>query len=297
VVNKSKKQPIENTKKDKKLRIIISDNNTFEEKLTFSLSVINVIVLVVSVIFTVFVISFFTIIYTPLKQYVPGCDNKTTIAAIYRLNLIADSLKTDLRQKNLFIENIKRILNGEDTLEVLPEPSATDIKYDTIKIKTSKEDSIFRAEFENEQMFNLYFSDNKQTLPYSLKKRSILDFNFFVPVQGVITSKFNISESHYGVDIAAGNDAVVKATLSGTVIFANWTLATGHIVAIQHQGNIISVYKHCSVLLVKEGDPVEAGDPIAITGESGEQQTGPHLHFELWYNGTPTNPEKFIFFE
>ncbi len=220
--------------------------------------------------------------------------------AIYRLNRIADSLENDIRQKNLFIENIKRILNNEDTIEENFEESTTDSKnYDTIHIKTSREDSLFRAEFENEQMFNLYFSENVkgQALAKNMNKTSIRDFNFFVPVHGIVTSKFNITDNHYGVDIVAGKNEVVKATLPGTVIFSNWTLATGHVLAIQHQANIISVYKHCSVLLVKEGDPVEAGDPIAITGQSGEQQTGPHLHFEIWYNGTPTDPQEFILFE
>jgi lipoprotein NlpD len=287
-------------KKENKFRLIIADNKSFEEKVSFPFSVVNVTVSLISLIFIIFVIAFFTIANTRLKEYLPGCNNKSTIEALYKLNMIADSLENDLEQKNRFLANIKRILNDEDTvLTEISDISTESINYDTLSIRSSKEDSLFRAEFENEQMFNLYFSENlkNQGLSKNLKRSSISDFNFFVPIHGYITSHFDPAQNHYGVDIVSSKNEIVKATLPGTVVFANWTLATGHVLAIQHAANIISVYKHCSVLLVKEGDAVEAGDPIAVTGESGEQQTGPHLHFEIWYNGTPTDPTKFIYFE
>jgi murein DD-endopeptidase MepM/ murein hydrolase activator NlpD len=291
----------QNNKEQKryKFRFIIADNQTFDEKVSFPFSIINVIITLFSLIFIIFVISYFLFAFSPLKTYIPGCNNKTTLAELYKLNRKADSLEQDLRQKNLYLENIKKILNNEDTMETVEDTHIKINKYDTINIRSSKEDSIFRAEFESEQMFNLYFSDNlkNQGLSKTLNKTSITDFNFFVPVHGIITSRFNPSDRHFGVDIVAAKNEIVKATLQGTVIFSNWTLATGYVLIIQHPANIISVYKHCSVLLVKTGDAVEAGDPVAITGQSGEQQTGPHLHFEIWYNGTPTDPTKFMLFD
>ena len=299
VAKKKRNNTINSEKKKNKFRLIIIDNKTSKEKFSFAFSISNIVLLSISIIFIIFVISYLTFSYSPLKRYIPGCDNKPALEAIYKLNKKADSLERDIRQKNLFINNIKRILNNEDTVNDVYTDFTENKNYDTISIKSSKEDSIFRAEFENEQMFNLYFSDNSKGkgLTKNLNKETIRDFNFFVPVHGIITSKFNINENHYGTDIVAGKNEIVKSTLPGTVIFSNWTLATGYVLAIQHKANIISVYKHCSVLLVKEGDPVEAGDPIAITGQSGEQQTGPHLHFEIWYNGTPVNPEQLILFE
>ncbi len=296
---KKKKDTFTKEKRERRFRVIIADNKTFEEKVSFPVSFSNLFILILSLVFIIFVISFFVFSSTSLKEFIPGCNNKSTVKALYKLNRIADSLENDIRQKNQFIVNIKRILNNEDTIFETGNEKINNYNYDTINIRTSKEDSMFRAEFENEQMFNLYFSENVKgkALSKNLNKTSIRDFNFFVPVHGIVTSKFNITENHYGVDIVTGKNEVVKATLPGTVIFSNWTLATGHVLAIQHQGNIISVYKHCSVLLVKEGDPVKAGDPIAITGQSGEQQTGPHLHFEIWYNGTPVDPEELILFE
>jgi len=291
------KYPLEEQHKNSKYRLIITNDQTFEEKFSFSVSRLNALILAVSLGIILFFAAFLIIIYTPLKEYVPGHESKTSIKEIYRLNQKADSLLLDLKQKNLYIENIRRILNNEDTIENYTEKIVSEKKYDTVTIESSKEDSIFRAEFENDQMFNLYFNESKPSTPKGGKTISIRDFNFFTPLKGVITSHFDIAQNHYGVDIVAGNYEAIKATLTGTVILSDWTLETGNILIIQHPADIVSVYKHCSAILVKEGNQVNAGDPIAITGQTGQQQTGPHLHFEIWYNGTPANPEKYILFE
>jgi len=243
------------------------------------------------------VIAFVLIMTTPLKEYIPGHESKSTLREVYRLSQRVDSLELDLKQKNLYLENLRRIMNDEDTISNYVDNLNTGVNYDTITLQSSKEDSAFRAEFENDQMFNLYFNENKPANSLGIKSVSIRDFNFFTPLKGIITSHFNLQENHYGVDVVAGNFEAIKSTLSGTVVFADWTLETGNILIIQHPVNIVSVYKHCSALLVKEGNQVNAGDPIAITGQTGKQQTGPHLHFEIWYNGTPVDPEKYIIFE
>ncbi|HKL38658.1 MAG TPA: M23 family metallopeptidase, partial [Bacteroidales bacterium] len=116
------------------------------------------------------------------------------------------------------------------------------------------------------------------------------------PVQGMITNSFNAKEKHFGTDIVSGGNNVVVAALEGTVTMADWTLKTGWIIQIQHGNNLLTVYKHNAELLKEEGDHVNAGEPIAIIGNSGELTTGPHLHFELWRDGTPMDPEKYIVF-
>jgi murein DD-endopeptidase MepM/ murein hydrolase activator NlpD len=122
------------------------------------------------------------------------------------------------------------------------------------------------------------------------------DYFFFAPLKGVITNGFNPASNHYGVDITSKENDAVKATLDGTVVLSTWTLATGNVIIIQHKDNIISVYEHNSVLMKKAGDQVKAGDVIAIVGNSGELTTGPHLHFELWYQGSPVNPIDYVTF-
>ena len=292
-----KKYPLEQKRQPKKYRLIITNDQTFEEKFSFSISRVNATILFVSLTIITFFITFLLILFTPLKEYIPGHESQTSLREIYRLNNRVDSLLLDQKQKNLYLENIRRILNNEDTIRDFPIDTAVGQNYDTIQLRSSNEDSLFRAEFENEQMFNLYFNEGKPVSPVGGKAPTIRDVNFFTPLAGVITSHFDITNSHYGVDVASTNNEAIKATLSGIVVLSGWTIKTGNILVIQHPANIVSVYKHCSALLVKEGDPVNAGDPIAIAGESGEQQTGPHLHFELWYNSTPVNPEKYILFE
>jgi len=120
--------------------------------------------------------------------------------------------------------------------------------------------------------------------------------HFIVPLKGIVSNEFNHEKSHFGIDIVPGNDETVLATLSGTVILSTWSVETGYIIAIQHNWNLVSFYKHNSVLLKKVGDRVKTGESIAIVGNSGEQTTGPHLHFEIWHNGTPTNPRDYIIF-
>jgi len=115
-------------------------------------------------------------------------------------------------------------------------------------------------------------------------------------LKGVITKGFDPVKKHFGVDVVAKQNEAIKSVLDGTVIFSNWTLETGYVVAIQHSQNIVSIYKHNSAILTKAGDYVNAGDPVAIIGESGEYTTGPHLHFELWYEGKPVNPKDYISF-
>jgi murein DD-endopeptidase MepM/ murein hydrolase activator NlpD len=115
-------------------------------------------------------------------------------------------------------------------------------------------------------------------------------------VNGIVTNSFKGSENHFGTDIVAGPNEVVKATLDGTIILSTWTIETGNVVQIQHDNDLISVYKHNAEILKNMGKRVKAGEPIAIIGNSGELTTGPHLHFELWYKGKPVNPEEYITF-
>ncbi len=120
--------------------------------------------------------------------------------------------------------------------------------------------------------------------------------HFFPPVKGIITRGFNPMEGHYGIDMVAAPNEVVKATLDGTVTMSTWTLETGYVIQIQHDYELISVYKHNATLFKSVGQKVVAGDAIAIVGNSGELTTGPHLHFELWHDRVPLNPVEYIVF-
>ncbi len=275
-------------------RLVIFDNQTFEERFSFRLTRLNLIVSLFSLGVIFVTITFFVIAYTPLKEYIPGYPNSDERIKLYNLAVRADSLLYTLNQRERYLENIKKIISGQEVGNEVVEPESLSKNYDTIQLRKSLEDSLLRAEFENQNMYSLYFNETEQ--PADISVSSIRNFNFFPPVRGIISAPFNVVQEHYGTDLVTAPNEAVKATLEGTVIYSGWTLETGNVIAIQHRFNLVSVYKHNSILLKKEGEFVKAGEPIAITGQSGELSTGPHLHFELWYNGTALDPEEYILF-
>lgn len=277
-----------------KYRLVIMNDETFEENLSFRLSMMNVFVVAGATIILLIIITTYIIAFTPLREYIPGYGSSESNRNIRELMLKADSLEEDLKNKDLYLYNIRNIIEGKKIVEKLPEkPDSTVTGYDKITFAKSKEDSMLRVEMEKQDQYSLAVTEN----PTISSVSSISNFFFFTPLKGIITNNYDPAEEHYGIDIVAAKNEAIKATLDGTVIFAGWTLKTGYTVAIQHQDNLISVYKHNSVLLKKEGDYVKAGEAIAIIGETGELSTGPHLHFELWYDGVSVNPGDYMVFQ
>jgi murein DD-endopeptidase MepM/ murein hydrolase activator NlpD len=291
---KEKKKRSWTSKLRNKYRLVIMNGDTLEERLTFRLSRLNVFVALGTLTIILIFLTSMLIAFTPLREYIPGYTNITLQKKLYELQIRTDSIEKDLEKKNLFIENIKNIINGKDLPSDVPVVKDTVKKYSNIKIKRSPEDSLLRMEIENQGKYNLYKSESGEN--GFAKRPAIGSVLFFVPLKGVITNDFNPAQGHYGVDIVSKQNEAIKAVLDGTIILSNWTLETGYTIAIQHQENIISVYKHNSALLKKVGDFVKAGDPVAIIGQTGELTSGPHLHFELWYDGSPVNPKEYITF-
>ena len=277
-----------------KYRLVIMNDESLEERLTFRLSRLNVFVVLGTLTIILIILTSILIAFTPLREYIPGYTNVGLQKKLYELQIKTDSIEKGLEKRDLFIQNMKDVMNGKDLSMDIPLTKDTLHKYNDIKLKKSPEDSLLRAEVENQGKYNLYRFENSENIRQ--KSQSIGKVLFFVPLKGVITNEFNPSQNHYGVDIVSKLNEAIKCVLDGTVILSNWTLETGYTIAIQHQQNIVSVYKHNSALLKKEGDFVKAGDPIAIIGQTGELTTGPHLHFELWSDGNPVNPKDYINF-
>lgn len=271
-----------------KYRFSIYNDQTFEEVWFLRLSRLNVIAVFGGFSFLLVALVTVLIAFTPLREFIPGYPDTNTRRAIVENALKVDSLEQQLDYWQHYLTSLKAIMNGEN-------PPVLDSKRDTtahpkdIVFKKSSDDSLLRAQIEENEQYNLSVSNN--TIENSVK-----GIHFFPPVRGVVTNSFNLASGHYGTDIASSPNEVVVATLDGTVTMATWTLETGYVIQIQHAGNLLSVYKHNSKLLKKAGTHVKAGEAIAIIGNSGELTTGPHLHFELWYNGTPVDPEKYIVF-
>jgi murein DD-endopeptidase MepM/ murein hydrolase activator NlpD len=277
-----------------KYRLVFMTDDTLEERFTFRLSRMNVFIALGTLTIVLIFLTSFLIAFTPLREYIPGYTNVGLTKRLYKLQSKADSIERALVAKEKFIGNLRAILSGNDLADGKALAGDSLKRYDNIKIKRSPEDSLLRLEVENQNKYNLY--KNESIDNSSQKKASIGGVLFFSPLKGIITNLFNPAQKHYGIDIVARQNEAVKAVLDGTILFSNWTLETGYVIAVQHSQNIVSIYKHNSALLKKEGDYVRAGDPIAIVGETGELVTGPHLHFELWSDGNPVDPKEYVSF-
>ncbi|MGM0496285.1 MAG: M23 family metallopeptidase [Bacteroidota bacterium] len=272
-----------------KYRLIIYNDDTFEEVWFFRLSRLNVIaVLGTSGIVLITFISLL-IAFTPLKEFIPGYPKGDIKMSMISNNQKLDSLEQELKLREQYLNNLSSIISGE-TPEEKTTAKDTATQRSDIEFKSSKHDSILRQQIEEEEKYTLSVDYENQ------QEKDMSQIHFFTPVKGIVTNSFNQEEKHFGTDVVASKDMVVVATLDGTVTMANWTLKTGYVIQIQHDNKILSVYKHNAELLKEVGDHVKAGESIAIIGNSGELTTGPHLHFELWQDGSPLDPENYVVF-
>jgi murein DD-endopeptidase MepM/ murein hydrolase activator NlpD len=277
-----------------KYRLVILNEETFEERFSLRLSRLNVFVVLGALSIIIVFITSYIIAFTPLREYIPGYADVHLQRNIYELQLKADSIENAFASKDKYIENLKTIF-GENTIPEKPQTiqdTAKKKNYSTIADKHSTADSLLRSDYENQNKYNLFVDESADKKP----KAGVTNLYFFTPIKGILTSKFDPAQEHYGIDIVAERNEAIKSVQDGTVIFTGWTVETGYVITIQHPGNIVSVYKHNSVLLKKVGNFVRAGETIAIIGESGELSTGPHLHLELWINGNPVNPTDYMSF-
>jgi len=271
-----------------KYRLIIYNDNTFEEVWFMRLSRMNVFTLGGTFILAFIALVTVLIAFTPIREFIPGYPDSEMRRNLVRNAQRLDSLEYEVEVRDRYFQALNAIVRGE-VPESFEEGQDTTISYEEVHFEKSKHDSMLRQQIEEAEMFNLTLSENSGVPDFTR-------LHFYAPVQGLITRNFDPEQGHYGTDIVAESNKVVVATLNGTVTMANWTLETGYVIQIQHANNLISVYKHNAELLKKVGNHVSAGESIAIIGNSGELTSGPHLHFELWHNGSPIDPEDYIYF-
>jgi murein DD-endopeptidase MepM/ murein hydrolase activator NlpD len=277
-----------------KFRFVVLNDATFEEKFSMVLSRKNVWIFVSTLVFLLVLITSSAIIYTPLKYMIPGFGDFNFRSDIIALTIQADSIEKSLNARQLKTDAMLKILNDSSLVDLKDQ----DVKSSKIAsnneglIDASTEEITLRNEVSNMESFAISY--NKKG---GADAKSILNENkFFKPVNGVVTDEYDMATNHYGIDIAAKKDEAVFATLDGIVVSTGYELETGHTIYIQHKNNLISIYKHNSKLFKSVGAQVKAGDNIATVGNTGSNSTGPHLHFEIWYQGSPINPREFILF-
>ena len=270
-------------------KVVVSSEDTFEEKLSFKANKINafIIMLLYSIILIAFTISI--VFFTQLREMVPGYSSSDLLNRAIYLTKKTDSLEQQIALNNKFYKSIEDVLSGNVDEFISRDELSIDsnlINPDIFTISPNLQDSILRQYVENEDKFNL--TNNELVIENKM---------FFSPIKGVITQSFNFNENHFAIDIAADIGTPVKSVLDGKIIFSEWSLETGYVVVIDHGENIISVYKHNSKTLKEQNDFVQAGEVIAYSGNQGNLSSGPHLHFELWKNGTPIDPEPLLNFK
>ena len=272
-----------------KYKLSVINETSYEEVFNFRLSQLHVLTALSVLAVILVVLTILLIAFTGLREFIPGYPDGNMRQMIAQNALRVDSLENELLKRDRFFKSIRFVLNGGDTtsLERSREDTAR-YRNDTIRFQISEQENEFRAAIEERERFNLSLGMKEQNHDY---------YHFFPPVEGIVTQSFDEKKRHYGTDIVAKANAKVAAVLDGVVIFTDWTVKTGYVIQVQHTNDLISVYKHNSILLKKQGDYVRAGEVLGVVGNTGEESSGPHLHFELWRAGNPLNPENFIKFK
>lgn len=269
-------------------RLIIYNDTTFQSVWSMKLSRLKVFT-VTSLLSAIIVILVILLIATTgLREYIPGYPKAEYRQLLVLTALKVDSLENELYKRDQFFRGIQAIMEGEDPEDILI--IDTSFSSNQVEFEQFNHDSVFQDKLLAEQI-NLSPGGNA-----GARRLNLSQIHFFVPLKGVITNKFKSTPDHFGVDLVSEPNARISAIMDGTVIFSGWTIETGYVIFIQHDAELISAYKHNSELLKNKGDRVQAGEAIAIIGNTGELSTGPHLHFELWHHGTAIDPEQYIDF-
>ena len=281
----SKKKSIR--KKDSKnYRLVIQEEKTYEEKFSLKLSRSNVFLIGTFISLIIISITTVIIFFTPVREYIPGYDTtKMRVQAINNLEKL-DSLINQLSTNENYLESVFKTINGEEYKNIYTnESQRISVDLSELDMSLRAEDSILRKIVEREDKFNVIESETQK-----------LNLEMSPPARGIIIDSFNSSVKHYGVDIVLKEQTPVKAIADGIVLLSEWTMDSGHTVIVYHRDQLTSVYKHNYLSKVKTGDYVKQGQVVALSGNTGELTSGPHLHFELWDSNGPINPEDFIIF-
>ena len=271
-----------------KNRFIILNEDTFEEIFSLRLTLMNVFV--VATLGAIFLISIttFIIAFTPLREFIPGYASADLKRNATQLAIKSDSLEIALQRNEAYISSIRKVLLGEVEIHKFNKDSliADEQELVDIDLKPTEDEIKLREKVEKEDKFNLFD-----------KAKAKVSIVLFPPVKGVVTSKFEVKEKHYGIDIAVPKNTPIKAAYNGNVLFAEWTPSNGNVIILRHNYGYISIYKHAASLTKKQGDIVKTGEVIALAGSGGQESPNSQLHFELFKDGHPIDPSKFIIFE
>ena len=266
-----------------KYRLVILNDGTFEERTSVRTTPLLIISIAFLISLIMIILIFVLLSFTPLKEYVPGKTDLETQKTLTEMSLRVDSLIVLLKGRDLYVDNLRTILNGG-----VPKNEITEVKIKNNDVKPDLSNTV------NDSLFRITVEEklNGDYISTSSDKGGV----FFSPISGVFTEKYDQKKGHFGIDIICKENEFIRSIADGIVIINDWTKETGFVVGVQHNDGFLSLYKHNSKLLKEVGDVVKTGESISVVGNSGELTSGPHLHFELWRNGVSLNPENYILF-
>jgi murein DD-endopeptidase MepM/ murein hydrolase activator NlpD len=271
-----------------KFRLIIYNDSTYQSIWSLKLTPLKVVTYLSLISVVMIFLVIFLIASTSLKEYIPGYPKAEYREMLLKNVILVDSLENELALRDKFFSDMRSIIIGEVPKDNNPNSpitgAASKVTYSSFNSDSAFQDKLL------EERLNLSVQSGRD------QKGTPDKLHFYHPVEGYVTDKFDINKNHFGIDIVGKANSRISSVLGGSVLFAGWTQETGNVIYILHDNNLTSAYKHNAQLLKKTGDQVNAGEAIAIIGNSGELSTGPHLHFELWYLGKPIDPEKYIVF-
>ena len=280
----------EKKKKNRAFRLALVDAVSHERIWSFRYTRTAMIVAIVSAAVIIVLGIYCLIAFTPIRSFIPGYPGAISCRQAVQNALRIDSLETRIMQWELYAENLRRVVSGADPIRmdslILKNRDATREEVDARFL--ALRDSLLRADVEQEEQFGIDATVSRRNLP-------IEALSFFTPVKGVVSDRFDRALHPY-IDITAPAGSMVMSVLDGTVVYTGWEEEDGYILAIQHSGDILTIYKHNEKLLRKAGETVKAGTPVGVLAASSSLTKGDHLHFELWYEGVATDPTQYIKF-
>lgn len=275
-----------------KRTVILLNEETHEEQFSVRLNPFNVLLIIALASLLIISFTVIVILYTPLHGYIASSNKQIEVKEkreLLRLTEQLVELEERLHSNDIYINNVRAILAGEipmPEVETVNGKIITSVELDKLDLSPTKDDLNLRHEVEKEEVYSV------RSTVSNLEAGSLL----FTPLKGIITGAYEPSENHLAIDIAAQEGEAIKSVAAGTVIFADWTPDAGYVAVVQHANGMISVYKHNLTIYKKVGDVVKKGEVISAVGNTGELTTGPHLHFELWIDGSPVDPQQYIVF-
>lgn len=276
-------------KRSRNFRLALIDDKTHQQLVVLHFTRTSFFIAIVSILVVLCAAIYSVIAFTPVRTFIPGYPDAQSKRAAIQNAITIDSLENVVIRWELYSENLRRVVEGQEPIKIDSLiRRANSVKKQTADLEElARQDSLLRIHVKEEEKFDI--SERvRRDLP-------IEGLHFFTPLKGVISQTYDPAVHPY-IDITAPSGSVVKATLDGTVIFAGWSDEYGYTIQIQHEGDIVSIYKHNEKLLKKAGDKVTAGAPIALVGNTGSLTTGDHLHFELWHRGETVDPALYINF-